>query len=224
MMIQENTRKLQEIEITYAREKEKIVQLEESINSIVSRKEKINKELEEIENKKQDAINKKQDLQENVKNINEQIEIISKEIEEFANLNKDNQKYIDDLNLDITNLKISVSSFDPNFIVIVPQRKVILNKYPEQGMTFNGVDSIMDGAFMDSKIKHITIPSTIKKIPDFCFAGCKNLVSVTLGDSIDYIGKYALAGTSITEITLPKNLKHIWYNSFKNTNLQKIME
>ena len=116
---------------------------------------------------------------------------------------------------------ISVSSFDPNFIVIVPQRKVILNKYPEQGMTFNGVDSIMDGAFMDSKIKHITIPSTIKKIPDFCFAGCKNLVSVTLGDSIDYIGKYALAGTSITEITLPKNLKHIWYNSFKNTNLQK---
>ena len=33
-------------------------------------------------------------------------------IEEFANLNKDNQKYIDDLNFDITNLKISVSSFD----------------------------------------------------------------------------------------------------------------
>ncbi len=33
-------------------------------------------------------------------------------IEEFTNLNKDNQKYIDDLNFDITNLKISVSSFD----------------------------------------------------------------------------------------------------------------
>ena len=27
-------------------------------------------------------------------------------------MNKDNQKYIDDLNFDITNLKISVSSFD----------------------------------------------------------------------------------------------------------------
>ena len=33
-------------------------------------------------------------------------------IEEFTNTNKDNQKYIDDLNFDITNLKISVSSFD----------------------------------------------------------------------------------------------------------------
>ena len=33
-------------------------------------------------------------------------------INEFAENNKDNQKYIDDLNFDITNLKISVSSFD----------------------------------------------------------------------------------------------------------------
>ena len=33
-------------------------------------------------------------------------------VEEFALNNKDNQKYIDDLNFDITNLKISVNSFD----------------------------------------------------------------------------------------------------------------
>ena len=33
-------------------------------------------------------------------------------IEEFTTNNKENQKYIDDLNFDITNLKISVSSFD----------------------------------------------------------------------------------------------------------------
>ena len=65
--IEENTRKLQEIEITYAREKEKVIQLEENINSIVVRKEKLNKELEEIETKKQNATNKKQELQENIK-------------------------------------------------------------------------------------------------------------------------------------------------------------
>ena len=39
-------------------------------------------------------------------------------IEEFTNLNKDNQKYIDDLNFDITNLKISVSSFDESEVSI----------------------------------------------------------------------------------------------------------
>lgn len=116
---------------------------------------------------------------------------------------------------------ISVSSFDPDFIVVTPQKQVILNKYPEQGMILNDVDSIMDGAFMNSKIKHITIPSTIKRIPDFCFAGCKNLESVTLSDSIDYIGEYAFAGTGITEITLPKNLKYIWCDAFKDTELQK---
>ena len=37
---------------------------------------------------------------------------MSKIINEYVELNKDNQKYIDDLNFDITNLKISVSSFD----------------------------------------------------------------------------------------------------------------
>ena len=116
---------------------------------------------------------------------------------------------------------ISVSSFDPNFIVIAPHKKVLLNKYPKQGMSFNGVDSIMDCAFMDSEIKHITIPSQIKRIPDFCFAGCKNLESVTLGDSIEYIGEYAFAGTGITEITLPKNLKYIWCDAFKDTNIEK---
>lgn len=116
---------------------------------------------------------------------------------------------------------ISVSSFDPNFIVIESQKKVLLNKYPNQGMTFNGVDSIMDAAFMGSNIKQITIPSTIKRIPDFCFAGCKNLESVTLSDSINYIGKHAFAGTAIKKITLPNNLKHIWCNAFNDTNLQK---
>ena len=39
-------------------------------------------------------------------------------IEEFTSINKDNQKYIDDLNFDITNLKISVSSFDESSLSI----------------------------------------------------------------------------------------------------------
>lgn len=42
----------------------------------------------------------------------EETEKLTKIITEFAELNKDNQKYVDDLNYDITNLKISVSSFD----------------------------------------------------------------------------------------------------------------
>jgi chromosome segregation protein len=45
--------------------------------------------------------------------------ILTQEIKEYAELNKDNQKYIDDLNVDITDLKISVSSFDESELSIV---------------------------------------------------------------------------------------------------------
>ena len=41
-----------------------------------------------------------------------EIENDNQKIQEFAEKNKENQKYIDDLNFAITNLKISVSSFD----------------------------------------------------------------------------------------------------------------
>ena len=46
------------------------------------------------------------------KELQKENEKLKKIITEFAELNKDNQKYVDDLNFDITNLKISVSSFD----------------------------------------------------------------------------------------------------------------
>jgi len=44
--------------------------------------------------------------------LTEETEKLTTIITEFAEINKDNQKYVDDLNYDITNLKISVSSFD----------------------------------------------------------------------------------------------------------------
>lgn len=51
-------------------------------------------------------------IKQEIKNIEEENEKLNQVITEFATLNKDDQKYIDDLNFDITNLKISVSSFD----------------------------------------------------------------------------------------------------------------
>ena len=43
---------------------------------------------------------------------------LKSEIEEYAKLNSDNQKYMDDLNFDVTNLKISVSSFNESELSI----------------------------------------------------------------------------------------------------------
>ena len=51
-----------------------------------------------------------------IKELESQNEELNTQITEFSVKNKDKQKDIDDLNFDITNLKISVSSFD-SFII-----------------------------------------------------------------------------------------------------------
>ena len=105
-------KELQEIEITYATGKEKMNSIEENITRLETRLSKLKEESKKIEEQKQESKNNKVELQEKIQAINEENERLKKIITEFAELNKDNQKYVDDLNFDITNLKISVSSFD----------------------------------------------------------------------------------------------------------------
>lgn len=105
-------KELQENEITYATGKQKVLSFEEEIQKIESRLQRFKEEQKRLEEQKEFAINKKSEIQKEIEEINEQNEKLSKVITEYAELNKDNQRYIDDLNFDITNLKISVSSFD----------------------------------------------------------------------------------------------------------------
>ena len=105
-------KELQEIDITYATEKQKMISIDENIQKLQNRLNKLKEEQKNLENLKQEAIERKEKIQEETQKITNQNEELSKLISEFAELNKDDQKYIDDLNYDITNLKISVSSFD----------------------------------------------------------------------------------------------------------------
>ena len=105
-------KELQEIDITYATEKQKLVSVEENISKIEQRVNKLKEEKERLKEEKENAVNKKQAIQEEISKLTEETEKLTNIIQEFAELNKDNQKHVDDLNFDITNLKISVSSFD----------------------------------------------------------------------------------------------------------------
>lgn len=105
-------KELQEIDITYATEKQKLVSIEENIAKIEERLNKLKEEQANLEKEKEQTILNKQKIQEEMKRLTEETEKLNKMISEFADLNKDNQKQVDDLNFDITNLKISVSSFD----------------------------------------------------------------------------------------------------------------
>lgn len=105
-------KELQEIDITFATQKQKIISIEENILKLENRLSKLKEESKTIELQKEQSSNRKKDIIQQVECLTEEIENLNNVINEFTQLNKDNQKYIDDLNFDITNLKISVSSFD----------------------------------------------------------------------------------------------------------------
>ena len=103
---------MQDIDIVYATDKQKLIAVEENISKVETRLEKLRAEKEELANQKQKNITNKEKEELDIKELSEKNLELNAIIEQFANLNKDNQRYIDDLNMDVTNLKISVSSFD----------------------------------------------------------------------------------------------------------------
>ena len=105
-------KELQDISIKYATEKQKVISINENIEKLEKRLNRLKEEQKKLEEQKEEAISAKGNIQVEINKITEKNEELTKIIQEFADLNKDDQKYIDDLNFDITNLKISVSSFD----------------------------------------------------------------------------------------------------------------
>ncbi len=105
-------KEMQEIDIVYAIEKQKLISIEENISKIQNKLSRLKEEKSLLENSKKLSLENKEKSENEINDLTNKIEEFSKIINEFAELNKDNQKYIDDLNFDVTNLKISVSSFD----------------------------------------------------------------------------------------------------------------
>ncbi len=101
-----------ETEIEYATEEQRLESIEETISSLETKLDKLKTQTNEIvesidKNKEEKAVIEQKNLE-----LEQEITILNTAIQNFAEKNKENQKYIDDLNFDITNLKISVSSFD----------------------------------------------------------------------------------------------------------------
>ena len=111
-------KEMQDSEIVYATEKQKVISIENEISKIEERLEKVKTEKEDLTNQKKDNLKIQEDLKVKIDEIEKQNEELNKDITEFSIRNKDKQKDIDDLNFDITNLKISVSSFDESEVSI----------------------------------------------------------------------------------------------------------
>ena len=116
--IESLSQNLQDIQITYATDKQKLVSVQENIAKLRERIDKSKAENEQIEKQKQENIVKINEINEAIAKSSEDMEILKTEIAEFAKINSENQKYIDNLNFDVTNLKISVSSFNESEVSI----------------------------------------------------------------------------------------------------------
>lgn len=103
---------LQEIEITYATKKQELDMIDSQITKLEEKMAKLKNQVEEIDEEKKKLKVSKEGTKQVIANLEKEMQELNAEITQFAELNKDEQTYIDNLNTDITDLKISVSSFD----------------------------------------------------------------------------------------------------------------
>lgn len=108
----EKQKQWQEVEILYATEKQKMDHIDQEIVKFDDKLATLRENVKKLEQEKQENLAKQEQFEAQVNKLEEENQALNTIISEFTNENQENQKYIDDLNLDITNLKISVSSFD----------------------------------------------------------------------------------------------------------------
>ena len=157
-------KELQEIDITYATQKQKILSIDENIEKLQNRLARLKEEQANLDNQKKEANQNKDEIQKQIEEITKQNEELSKIISDFAELNKDDQKYIDDLNFDITNLKISVSSFDESESSIEEIQERINQELANANTSIENKKSKIEQIKVDNENLEKSINETLQKI------------------------------------------------------------
>ena len=162
--IQALEKQLQEIDITYATEKQRIISIDENIEQIQKRIEKLKDEDSKAEATKNETLENRQKNKENIELMSKQNEEDQKIIDEFSNANKESQKYIDDLNLDITNLKISVSSFNESEVSIQEMTEMIMKEIETHTKNKDNKSLQIKNAVLENDKLKIEIENTKQEI------------------------------------------------------------
>ncbi len=162
--VQSLEKQLQEIDITYATEKQRIISIDENIEQIQNRIDKLKEEVEKTEKSKNETLASKQKNKECIEKMSKQNEEDQKIIDEFSNANKESQKYIDDLNLDITNLKISVSSFNESEVSIQEMTEMIIKEIETHTKNKNNKSLQIKNAISENDKLKIEIENTKQEI------------------------------------------------------------
>ena len=76
------------------------------------------------------------------------------------------------------------------------------------------ITSISEEAFVQTKLKSLSIPNTVTSIGQAAFYGLSNLNSVTIPSSVTSIGNSAFAETGLTTVTIPNSVTSIGDSAF----------
>lgn len=80
----------------------------------------------------------------------------------------------------------------------------------------SGTERIADNLFAGSKIKTLSLPSTIREIGSGAFA-YSDLSKISLPESLRIIGDSAFSESELTEITLPDSVATVGHHAFSDT-------
>ena len=127
------------------------------------------------------------------------------------------------LNTDITQLFFNLGINPLNYLTIIPAcfscnidiNPLILNDH---------IQSIGGSAFEGNfSVDSISVPSSCKVIGNYAFARCHNLLKIDLGVGVQELGDSCFFDDpKLTQITLPKSLKSINLNTFRQSNVSKL--
>ena len=159
-------KQLQEIDITYATEKQKVISINENIEKLEKRLARLREEQSSLEKQKEEAVANKENIQKEIEEIVSKNEELSNIITQFAELNKDDQKYIDDLNFDITNLKISVSSFDESEASIQEIQERINQELENANISIENKKEQIEQIKIDNEELEKSIENILQKIEE----------------------------------------------------------
>jgi len=160
---------LQEIQITYATDEQKLVAVEDNLKKLRERIDKAKAEIGEIEKQKEDNIAKITEINETMTKNTEDMDKLKEEIAEFAKINSENQKYIDNLNFDVTNLKISVSSFNESEVSIDEMVERINQDIVNNGTSIENKKTNMESIKTENeelKTKIVSLEEEIKALDE----------------------------------------------------------
>ena len=157
---------LQTIEIKYNVENQKLNTVKENIDRISNHLEKLRKEKAELENQKEEYLKVIENKNKEKIQIDNENEEIKAKINEYSSLNKDTAKKVDDLNFDITNLKISVSSFNESESSIDEMAEMLKNEIENQNKSIENKENQIEKINIEQKELENKINETNSKIEE----------------------------------------------------------